>query len=133
MLARGLIAFLLAASAPLCQSVAAAPQGKAFNNADEIAPRLVNCCIPPGAFADTPMSATAKLSFRVDGTPLGLPTFTYVSAPPGKLRDEIVRSVRAAILACTPLPFTAALGSAIAGRLFLIRFISNPVRKEINL
>ena len=77
-----------------------------------------------------------RMSFRVDGSLIGPPMFSYVNAPPGSaMREDVTASILQAISNCTPLPFTAALGSAIAGRLFTIRFVSNPKpdRKETPL
>ena len=69
-----------------------------------------------------------RLSFSRSGTVIGEPRVTYIRAPAqAGLREKIVSSVLAAVKACTPLPFTPALGAAIAGRMFAIRLNSLPL------
>ena len=69
-----------------------------------------------------------RLSFSRTGAVIGEPRITYISAPAhAGLREKITISVLAAIRACTPLPFTPALGEAIAGRMFAIRLNSLPL------
>ena len=94
---------------------------------DEIAAQIARCWLAPGSQRGKRIIATARMSFRADGALLGQPLITYINAPPGSaMRADIAASVNAAVAACTPLPFTAALGSAIAGRMIVIRFIANP-------
>ena len=105
-----------------------------INLPGDVPRKIVQCWSPPGSQAGRAMQATIKISFRADGTPLGPPVFTYVNAAAGSAaRADIVKTVEDAVKACSPLPFTAALGRAIAGRLFLIRFVSNPKPQETPL
>ena len=105
---------------------AKSPKGL-INLPREVAQKIADCWTTPGSLVGKKVEATIKISFRADGTPLGPPVFTYVSAQLGSAaRVDIIHSVEEAVRACSPVPFTAALGSAIAGRLFLIRFVANP-------
>ena len=102
-----------------------------INRPDEVGGRIARCWMAPGSQAGKNVSVTVRMSFRADGSVLGEPLITYVSAPAGSAaREDIIKSVRQAIAACAPLPFTAALGSAIAGRLFAIRFVSQPQKQK---
>jgi hypothetical protein len=57
---------------------------------------------------------------------LGSPRITYYNAG-GRTdeRDAFTRAIRNAFERCTPLPFTARFGAAIAGRPFTFRFIDS--------
>ena len=119
------VAMLALGSAAQAQSAPA--RITLINRQDEIAAQLAKCWLVPGSQRGKRFMATARMSFRADGALLGQPLITYVNAPAGSaMRADITTSVNAALAACTPLPFTAALGSAIAGRMIVIRFISNP-------
>ena len=68
---------------------------------------------------------TLRLSFRRDGSLFGRPRMTYVKAVGGADGEAaLATSIFAALQACCPLRFTPALGAAIAGRTFLIRFVA---------
>ena len=116
----------------IVQNLPATPSDSArINHPDEVGARIARCWSPPGSQAGKNISVTVRMSFRADGSVLGEPMITYASAPKGSAaRADIVKSVRDAIAACAPLPFTAALGSAIAGRLFAIRFVSQPQKQK---
>ena len=120
----------LAAMLAVCSAAQAQParvKSALINRQDEIAAQFNSCWLVPGSQSGKSIMATARMSFRADGALLGQPLITYVNAPAGSaMRADIAASVKAALAACTPLPFTAALGSAIAGRMIVIRFISNP-------
>jgi hypothetical protein len=88
----------------------------------------VRACWRPPAFRDGPsgLQITVRLSFKRSGDLFGKPSITYFrSAGDADQRERFVRSVLAAFQQCTPLPFTAAFGSAIAGRPFTFRFIDD--------
>ena len=89
----------------------------------EITQRLWRCLGAAAEKADDDREITLRIAFQRDGNVLGAPRVTYVKAAgaggPAALRAAMARGLRA----CTPLPFTPSLGSAIAGRIFNIRFI----------
>ena len=69
---------------------------------------------------------TLRLSFKRSGEVLGQPRITYFKrAGRDNERETFTRSVRSAFERCTPLPFTARFGAAIAGRPFTFRFLDS--------
>jgi hypothetical protein len=74
---------------------------------------------------------TVRASFTRDGAVIGEPRIVFVQSSGGRADDAaLVDSMKAAIRACTPLHFSARLGSAIAGQVLDIRFIG-PTRATI--
>jgi hypothetical protein len=69
---------------------------------------------------------TVRLSFKRSGELLGRPRITY-SALNGdsEAQRRFAASVLAALETCLPLPFSPALGAAIAGRPFTFRFVDD--------
>ena len=99
------------------------PAGQRLNLPREISRKIAENWLPPGSQEGRTMVATVRLSFRVDGSVIGEPMFTYVNAASGSAaRADIEASLRDAIRRSNPLPFTAGLGNAIAGRVITIRF-----------
>jgi hypothetical protein len=84
------------------------------------------CWRPPGAGGFSGQELTLRLSFKRSGELLGQPRITYYKAG-GRSdeREDFIRSVRAAFESCTPLPFTAPFGAAVAGRPFTFRFVDS--------
>jgi hypothetical protein len=100
---------------------------KQLNTIRDVFAAIHACWLPPPidqAYAG--MQISVRLSFTRDGGILGEPRFTYltrgVSQP---VRTAYERAVVATLARCAPLPFTAELGGALAGRPFAIRFIDN--------
>ncbi|WP_158809442.1 hypothetical protein [Beijerinckia sp. L45] len=104
----------------LCLSLPA-EAAPALNLPGEIGARIAACWHPPAEGDEV----TLRLSFRADGSLFGKPRMTYVKAVGGADGEAAVaNSIFAALQACSPLRFTPALGAAIAGRTFLIRFVA---------
>jgi hypothetical protein len=85
------------------------------------------CWLPPPQDEARPgMQMSVRLSFTRSGQMLGAPRVTYASpdAPPAA-RDIYHDAIMAALMRCTPLPFTAGLGGALAGRPIAIRYVDN--------
>jgi hypothetical protein len=99
----------------------------ALNTLGDVSEALQACWVPPAMEESSPgMQITVLFSFNRDGEILGEPRFTYLT--PGvstKVRAAYQRAVAAALKRCTPLKFTPALGGALAGRPFTMRFIDN--------
>jgi hypothetical protein len=78
-------------------------------------------------------AVTFGLSFRSDGRLLGMPLRTF-SFPPiaGKQQQRFADAVNTALIKCAPLPFSKALGEAIAGRKFNYRHTIKP-RQDIGI
>ena len=88
--------------------------------------RAIRACWRPPASGEGPtgMQVTVRVSFKRSGEVLGRPRITYYKAGGDRaFQDRFADSVFSAFERCTPLPLTAALGSAIAGRPFTFRFV----------
>jgi hypothetical protein len=67
---------------------------------------------------------TVRASFTREGAIIGEPRIVFVQSSGGRADDPaLADSMKAAIRECTPLRFSARLGSAIAGQVLDIRFI----------
>jgi hypothetical protein len=85
-----------------------------------IATGIAACWRPP----HSDDQVTVRASFTRDGAVIGEPRIVFVQAGGGRADDAAVAdSMKAAIRDCTPLHFSARLGSAIAGQVLDIRFI----------
>jgi hypothetical protein len=74
---------------------------------------------------------TVRASFTREGAVIGEPRIVFVQSSGGRADDPVLAdSMKAAIRDCTPLRFSAQLGSAIAGQVLDIRFIG-PTRATI--
>jgi hypothetical protein len=103
-----------------------------LNTIAEVFAALEACWIPPSLDQARPgMQITVLLSFKRSGELLGKPRITYETP---EASDDERRSYRAAMAQalrrCTPLPFTDALGGALAGRPLTMRFIDNRMLKQ---
>ena len=85
--------------------------------------RSIEACWNPPQAGD---QVTVRLSFRRDGSIFGRPFVTYRKSLAGKAdaSARLAASIADAITRCAPLPFTNRLGAAVAGHVFLIRFIA---------
>jgi hypothetical protein len=114
----------------LCAAAPAAAQ--TIDDLSTVGPYLQSCLSrQPQPRGDIRREATLRFSFRRDGTLIGEP-FVTRSEPkretPGQA--EFVAGRIAALKSCTPLPLSAELGGAIAGRPYTFRFIAQPRKKE---
>jgi hypothetical protein len=103
-----------------------------LNTIAEVFAALEACWIPPALEqARAGMQITVMLSFKRNGELLGKPRITYET--PGASDDERTSyrvAMAQALRRCTPLRFTDALGGALAGRPFTMRFIDNRKLKQ---
>ena len=85
--------------------------------------RIHRCWKPPPLSQANPIDITVIVSFTRAGVILGHPRITYESE---QATDNDRLQYRIAVMEtlqrCTPLPFTEALGGAVAGRPFAIPF-----------
>jgi hypothetical protein len=85
-----------------------------------IATGLAACWRPP----HDDDQVTVSVSFTREGAVIGEPRIVFVRSSGGRADDSaLADSMLAAIRECTPLNFSARLGSAIAGQVLDIRFI----------
>jgi hypothetical protein len=93
---------------------------------------LEACWIPPVLDQSRPgMQITAMVTFTRKGEIFGKPRITYET--PQATDDERLAyriAMAEALRRCNPLPFTDALGNALAGRPMTIRFIDNRKLKQ---
>ena len=83
----------------------------------DVVVRLHSCWTPPPRSRANPIDITVVVSFTREGGILGRPKITHESEHASDHDRLIYRvAVMEALQRCTPLPFTAALGGAIAGR-----------------
>jgi len=67
---------------------------------------------------------TVRLGFTREGAVIGEPRIVFAQSSGGRADDSVLaNSMIAAIRDCTPLHFSARIGSAIAGQVLDIRFI----------
>ena len=84
-----------------------------------IATGIAACWRPPHRHDQV----TVRVSFTREGAVIGEPRIVYAQSGAGGDDATLARSMLKAIRACTPLHFSAELGSAIAGQVLDIRFI----------
>jgi hypothetical protein len=103
-----------------------------INTLRELSSALQACWVPPPLDqARAGMQITVRMSFRRNGELFGQPRITFETA--GASDDERLAyriAVAGMLRRCAPLPFTEALGNAVAGRPFTMRFIDNRKLKQ---
>jgi hypothetical protein len=103
-----------------------------LNTLKDIGAALQGCWVPPPMDQSRPgMQITVQMSFRRNGELFGQPRITFESA--GASDDERLAyriAVAQMLQRCAPLPFTEALGNAVAGRPFTMRFIDDRKLKQ---
>ena len=134
MIARVATALCFAAlvAAVAVDSVAAQKAPAELNTIKDVFSALHACWMPPPLEQSRAgMQITVQLSFKRSGEILGNPRITFESR--GASDDERLAyrlAVAAMLKRCTPLPFTDALGSAVAGRPFNMRLIDERKLKQ---
>ena len=128
--AAGALAIAVLASGAIAQSPPAA-----LNTLNDLGAALRACWVPPPIDQSRPgMQITVMMSFRRNGELFGQPRITFESA--GATDDDCLAyrtAVSEMLKRCSPLPFTDALGNAIAGRPFTMRFIDNRKLKQAGM
>ena len=88
---------------------------------NEIPPLLSKCLeLPPDGESQAGMELALKLAFKRDGELLADPRFTYTHEASQKVKEAYYAAALDMLKRCTPLPLTAGLGGAIAGRPFVV-------------
>ena len=103
-----------------------------LNSMKDMGAALQACWVPPPIDQSRPgMQITVQMSFKRNGELLGQPRITFESA--GASDDERLAyrlAVAEMLKRCSPLPFTDALGNAVAGRPFTMRLIDSRKLKQ---
>jgi hypothetical protein len=123
----GALAIAVAATSAAAQK----PQAP-LNTLKDIGAALQACWVPPPMDQSRAgMQITVLMSFRRNGELFGQPRITFESA--GASDDERLAyriAVAQMLQRCAPLPFTEALGNAMAGRPFRMRLIDERKLKQ---
>jgi hypothetical protein len=123
------VALVLVACAT--NAAAQAPQGQ-INTLNELGAALRACWIPPSLDRSRAgMQLTVQMSFRRNGELFGKPKITFESS--GASDDERLAyrtAVADMLKRCASLPFTDALGNAVAGRPFTMRLVDDRKLKQ---
>jgi len=90
------------------------------------------CWRPPDADeAHEGMQMSVRFAFKRTGEIIAEPRVTYASRDvDSDTRQVYRRAITQALARCTPLPFTAGMGGAIAGRPIAVRFVDNRSKQE---
>jgi hypothetical protein len=101
-----------------------AQQPPTLNTLKDLGAALHACWTPPPLEQSWPgMQITVQMTFKRNGELFGSPRVTFETAGAS---DDVRLAYRVALAdalkRCAPLPFTAALGNAVAGRPFTMRF-----------
>jgi hypothetical protein len=129
----GVAAGCLGAHAQDATKPQAAPRMPQLNTLQDIRLALHLCWLanqPPIERAWPGMRMSLMLTFTRTGELQGEPRFTFVTREaPAETKALYERAAVASINACTPLPFTEALGNALAGRPTIKIFIEERNQK----
>ena len=108
-------------------------QAAELNTIQDVFAAFRACWMPPPLDQARPgMEVTVRFSFNRNGEILGEPRFTFVTRDVSDdVRAVYKRAVADTLSRCTPLTFTPALGNALAGRPFALRFIDDRGVKKV--
>ena len=95
------------------------------NNLQELSAALAACWSPPPADRERgPVDVIFQVSFKRSGELFGKPRIVEFARPvTPEERGRYYAAVAEAIDRCSQMPFTEAMGGAIAGRVFRVNFI----------
>jgi hypothetical protein len=123
------------AIAAVATSVAAQQPQTPLNTLSEVGAALEACWVPPPLEQSHPgMQITVLMSFRRNGELFGQPRITFET--PGASEEERLAyriAVAKTLERCARLPFSEALGNAMAGRPFTMRFIDSRKLKQAEM
>jgi hypothetical protein len=116
--------WLAAAALLALSSLTARAEAAQVNTIRDVFEKLRSCWKPPPASSANPdVDITVTVSFNRNGEILGHPKITYESEQATDNDRLMYRvAVMEALQRCTPMPFTEAMGGAIAGRPFAVQF-----------
>jgi hypothetical protein len=108
----------------LLSSTCARAESEQVNTIREMFAKLRTCWrSPPASRANPGIDITVIVSFNRNGDIIGHPKITYESEQATDNDRLMYRiAVMEALQRCTPMPFTEAMGGAVAGRPFAVQF-----------
>jgi hypothetical protein len=116
--------------ATLAGSAAAQSPRAPINTLNELEAALLACWEPPPIEQSRPgMQVTVLMSFKRNGELFGQPRITFQSRDASEAERASYRTAVAEMLErCASLPFTQALGNALAGAPLTMRFVDDRER-----
>jgi len=117
--------------AALAGSAAAQSPRAPINTLNELEAALLACWEPPPIEQSRPgMQITVLMSFKRNGELFGQPRITFQSRDASDAERASYRTAVAEMLKrCASLPFTQALGNALAGAPLTMRFVDDGRRR----
>lgn len=100
-----------------------APAPPTIDRPRQAAERLAACWSPPLPPQGATVEITIRLGFNNRGEIMAPPRITYVKAPHGTSVEDVRASIYAAIKACTPLRFSAAMANGMPGNPVAVQFV----------
>ena len=102
------------------------------NNLLELSKAFAGCWSPPPVDREhAPVDVIFQVSFKRSGELFGKPRIVeFARAVTPEERGSYYAAVAEAIDRCSPMPFTEAMGGAVAGRVFRVNFIDMRNRKQ---
>jgi len=132
-MSRGTASVAVFAALLAAQMTTAGAQPAQLNTIKDVFEKLYSCWEPPLP-ANPKTNVSVIVTFRRDGSIFGQPKITYESEGADDGDRLLYRlAIMKALERCTPLPFSDALGGAVAGRPFALRLGSGkykPRNKE---
>lgn len=128
---RGLLFAVVFVFCTCCNGGTVFAEADKVNTIRELMARLESCWQPPPSNEARPMALTIVVSFTKTGTILGRPRVTFESdesTEGDRLQYRI--AVMNALKRCTPIPFTDAMGGAVAGRPLRLMMGRKPAPNE---
>jgi hypothetical protein len=118
------------AIATLSSGAAAQNPPAPLNTLNDVEAALMACWVPPPIERARPgMQITVLISFKRNGELFGEPRITFASREASDAERSAYRTAVAETLKrCASLPFTPALGSALAGAPLTMRFVDDRER-----
>jgi hypothetical protein len=112
------------------QITTAAAQPAQLNTIKDVFEKLYSCWEPP-LRVNPKTNVSVIVTFRRDGSIFGEPKITYESEGADDSDRLLFRvAIMKALERCTPLPFSDALGGAVAGRPFALRLGSGKYKPQ---
>jgi len=106
-----------------------------INNLQDLMQAFAGCWSPPPVDPSRqPVDLTFQVSFKRSGELFGKPrTIQFAHEITPQERERYYQAVAEAVERCSQMPFTDAMGGAVAGRTFRVNFIDARNRKQADV
>jgi hypothetical protein len=103
----------------------------AVNTLNDLSRALSDCWSPPPFDRDFgPVDVNFTMAFRRSGELFGTRIVTFVQKVTPEIRERYNTAVAEAVDRCARMPFTAAMGGAVAGTVFRVSFLDKRNSKK---